>query len=292
MKSNPPPTPIRLITHNIRYATSHPFPGELPWTDRKQLIINSLYFHTLHSPESFICLQEVLHSQLLQILVCLNQLSSGEWKYIGVGRDDGQEAGEYCPIIYCADAWKLVTWRTIWLSQTPDRPSKGWDAASIRIMTLGVWRHWKSDRRVMGCNTHLDDQGEWARTAGAKLIVETIQDYMSGMSAEDPLPVFLGGDLNSGRSGHAYRVLTGQGSPLRDARGLAAVQYGEKNTFTGFNRETRPAEIDHLFVGPNKYAFWQVRAYAVLPNRFEDGVYSSDHRPVVVETIVGNLNCP
>jgi hypothetical protein len=60
--------PIRLITHNIRYATTSPFKGEKPWADRKPLLLNELKYNTLYSPEAFICLQEVLHNQLVDVM--------------------------------------------------------------------------------------------------------------------------------------------------------------------------------------------------------------------------------
>jgi mRNA deadenylase 3'-5' endonuclease subunit Ccr4 len=60
--------PIRLITHNIRYATTSPFKGEKPWTDRKPLLLNELKYHTWNQPEAFVCLQEVLHQQLVDIM--------------------------------------------------------------------------------------------------------------------------------------------------------------------------------------------------------------------------------
>ena len=89
--------PIRLLTHNIRYATDSPFKGEEKWTVRKSRLINELSFNTAHCAESFICLQEVLHQQLLDIISGLNSKKKA-WAFVGVGRDDGLQAGEYSPI--------------------------------------------------------------------------------------------------------------------------------------------------------------------------------------------------
>ena len=91
------PLPIRLLTHNIRYATNSPFKGEEKWGVRKSRLINELSFNTAHCAESFICLQEVLHLQLVDVLSGLNSKEKA-WAYVGVGRDDGLEAGEYSPI--------------------------------------------------------------------------------------------------------------------------------------------------------------------------------------------------
>lgn len=91
------PLPIRLLTHNIRYATDQPFKGEEKWGVRRSRLINELSFNAAHCAESFICLQEVLHQQLVDILAGLNSRRK-IWAYMGVGRDDGLEAGEYSPI--------------------------------------------------------------------------------------------------------------------------------------------------------------------------------------------------
>ena len=72
--------------------------------------------------------QEVLHNQLLD----LAELLGDDYAHVGVGRDDGKEAGEYSPIFFDKTKFELVRWKTVWLSETPEKPgSVGWDAVSI-----------------------------------------------------------------------------------------------------------------------------------------------------------------
>jgi hypothetical protein len=101
------PINIRLLTHNIRYATGDPFKGEERWPIRCPRLCSELIFNSITEPATFICLQEVLHIQLMDILSPLNQSAGfgGEWAYVGVGRDDGKEAGEYSPIFYRPSIW-------------------------------------------------------------------------------------------------------------------------------------------------------------------------------------------
>jgi Metal-dependent hydrolase len=297
--------PIRILTHNIRYATSSPFKGEKPWADRKQLLLNELLFNTRHNQESFICLQEVLHVQLADILSGLNKASDAntatgpEWAYIGVGREDGKEAGEYSPIIYHPAVWKLLRWETVWLSETPTKPSKGWDAASIRIVTIGVFKHYTSQKTILALNTHLDDQGSKSRSEAARIILDRINKYYAGQYGDVFSGVFLSGDFNSKETQEAYTALTADTSPLVDSQKLIdpAERYGNENTFTGFGYEGVPQKrIDYILLGPtNKTADgnentgkdialpWTPKGYAVLPNRFDDGVYNSDHRAVIAD---------
>ena len=317
------PIPVRLVSHNIRYATTAPFKGEEPWVTRCPRLCNTLTFSARYCAETFLCLQEVLHGQLRDICAALNAspasrdgapdgssaAAAAEWAYVGVGRDDGRRAGEYSPILYRRGVWAVEEAQTIWLSETPDQPSRGWDAASVRILTVGVFAHRASGRRVVALNTHLDDQGARARVEAARMILAAAARFSAPQQPRRPLPVFLAGDLNSEEGGEAYRRLNDkERSLLRDSRELVAPEgrYGNENTFTGFGHETDdpPKRIDFVFLGPRTAVrgrrgepaqeaaeeealpLWEVAAYGVLPNRFDDLVYSSDHRAVVTDVLL------
>ncbi|MCJ1413963.1 hypothetical protein MMC32_000288 [Xylographa parallela] len=283
-------TPVRVLTHNIRYATQSPFKGEELWSIRKPRLVNELKFHTLNTPEAFICLQEVLHKQLVDISSLLNE-NDGEWQYIGVGRDDGKQAGEYSPIFYRPAVWKLLDFKTIWLSETPAKPSKSWDAASTRILTVGKFQHQQTKTELIAMNTHLDDQGSRSRLEAAKIIATQVHD-MSHQIGRADIATFLTGDFNSETSMEAYRYLADH-SPMFDVHDLVPSQlrYGHINTFTGFGHEGLPlTRIDFVFVkmsleSHQKAAqdLWSVKSYGVLENRFDDGVFNSDHRAVVTD---------
>lgn len=226
--------PLRIISHNIRYATTSPFPGELPWPDRKASLIAQLLYHTRHCAESFICLQEVLHHQLIDILEGLNSVHANEWSYIGVGRDDGKERGEYSPILYRCPTWTLERSFTTWLSLTPwVAGSKGWDAASVRILTTAVFVHTNSGKSVCAMNTHLDDQGSVSRRESAEIVLRT----MNGIAVRDGVDAaFLAGDLNSETTGEAYQVLNANDSGMTDMTDISTNElsvYGNEMTFTG-----------------------------------------------------------
>ena len=117
-------------------------------------------------------------------------------------------------------------------------------------------------------------------------------------------PCFLAGDLNSEPDMEAYKFIS-LCTPMTDVKSLipAAAQYGHKNTFTGFEGLSL-TRIDFIFIkmanmftqpnrqtirddgGSGKYsadAGLYARGYGVLENRFDDGVYISDHRAVVAD---------
>ena len=87
--------------------------------------------------------KEVYHNQLLDLAALLGPAYS----QVGVGRDDGEQAGEYSPIFYNGERLRVVKWKTLWLSPTPDVPgSKGWDAVRPRLPLVCHGRC--GDRRV------------------------------------------------------------------------------------------------------------------------------------------------
>ena len=264
---------------------------------RRPRVISQLRFNTAHCSESFICLQEVLKEQLIDILSGLNQ-SSERWAYIGVGRDDGHEAGEYSPILYQPAVWMLQSHKSVWLSETPDRPSKSWDAASIRVLTIGLFQHRESKKMVVAMNTHLDDQGRESRLKAANIILQQIVLFSEQAKGQGTLPVFLAGDFNSEPDQEAYKAINSSDSPMCDLQLLVPEdqRYGNLHTFTGFEGDRASlSRIDFLFINyaltsnhetydpsqSNTVDQWLVDGYAILENRFEDEVYHSDHRVVI-----------
>ncbi|PNS20708.1 hypothetical protein CAC42_2953 [Sphaceloma murrayae] len=278
---------LRVLTHNIRYAADPPSTGEAPWPQRLPDLLAQFRYETHYAPQTFICMQEVLDNQLTDILDGLNQ-GSNTWASIGLGRDDGARAGEYSPILYQPSIWDLRQFEYYWLSETPDRPSRGWDAGSVRIVTIGVFRDKVTSRDIVAINTHLDNAGTVAREEGSKLLVETVTSYVHGTAnaTYGPLPVFLAGDMNSQESQEAYGVLTGSGSPLKDVKTVVPPGniYGYNETFTGFTGDGE-GRIDYVFATQTLESDWIGNGYATLPNIFEDGsgLYFSDHRAVVAD---------
>ena len=302
------PLPLRILTHNIRYATTSPFPGEKLWVIRKPKLLSQLHYHTRHLAHSVIFLQEVLDRQRIDILDSLNSDSfrtapseKGSWEYVGVGRDDGVSAGEFSPILFRGDVWMKVegSESTVWLNEDGRVGGKGWDAASVRILTTVVLEcdmggNGKTKKRVLLMNTHLDDQGRKSREESARIL---LTECRARRERWDVDAVVLGGDLNSEAGGDAYTILAKyEESGVVDVRMLAAKNgeeqvYGEENTFTGFDGKgdgEGVKRIDFLFLGMKEGEDLDLSAtaYAVLPNRFEDGVYLSDHRAVVADLVI------
>ena len=277
------PLSLRCITFNIRYAVgpSGRFENEEAWSVRCPYVCAGLLFNSA-VPETFISLQEVLHNQLVDISTGLNGGSSfdGPWAHIGVGREDGKSGGEYESVFYRSDVWELQSHRYLWLSETPDVPSKGWDAGCTRVMSIGEFEHRQSGLNVVAINTHLDKTGTKARTESAKLLLRTIEEYKGSANA-----LILTGDFNSEPDGSAYQIMTAPESSMEDVMHKVPEEkrYGNKMTFTSFGGSDSESikRIDFIFARKGDNV--EGKSYAVLPNKFDDGVHASDHRPVIAD---------
>ncbi|KAI5358744.1 putative endonuclease/exonuclease/phosphatase [Septoria linicola] len=282
---------IRIMSYNIRFAATDRGEGEEPWEGvRAPRVISQIRFNTISNPAAFVGMQEVLKSQLDDVMTGLNDgraKSEPEWAFLGVGRDDGKEAGEYSPLLYRPSVWKLENSSTIWLSPTPEIPgSKGWDAAVTRVLTIGDFENRQTGALVTAMNTHFDHIGAIAREDSARMITEEINKRQNGpgKSRERQQPaIFLTGDFNSEPGQEAYQYLTREDSLVYDVKGAvpATRHYGNRiGTFSGFDGQS-DSLIDYIFL--NKAGSWTPKTYAVLANVFDEKVYYSDHQAVVTD---------
>lgn len=261
---------IRLYTNNIRYDNRNIGQGENYWEKRQPLISESIRFHTQAGP-SIVCLQEVLHNQLKDIIGNLNGgADTSTWDYYGIGREDGKTKGEYSPIFFRMADWELVSSKTYWLSPTPEKPSIGWDAVLERIVTEVILKSKATNKKVKVLNTHFDHIGVKARRELVKLIMSKME--------QGPEPAFLCGDFNTQPTDEPYKIL--QSSGFKDSR-IQGTIYGYNTTFSGFNHDHEDNTIiDYIWAGSGTQ--WQ--SYGVLPNYFDS--YMSDHRPVIADYLI------
>lgn len=273
--------PLRIITHNIRYATTHPIRGEKPWSDRCPRLCAQLNFTSVGHDGAFICLQEVLSSQLLDIQSYLGP----SWAHLGVGRDDGKDAGEFSPIFFQVHKWRCIRSKTYWLSKTPEVPSKGWDAVLNRVVTMGSFEHKATGAQVVVMSTHFDHVGVIAREESAKLLMQLAKSWISGDNGSVVAPpVFIGGDFNSTPDDRAYRAITASGSGWFDVSTAIpeSQRHGNWLTYTSFGEPGETAKrIDFIFT--KEHPSVKFVTFGVLANRFDDDVYLSDHCAVVAD---------
>ncbi|KND91929.1 hypothetical protein TOPH_03455 [Tolypocladium ophioglossoides CBS 100239] len=271
--------PLRLISFNIRYATRRPVLGEQPWSVRCLKLCTQLRFITAGHQSPFVFLQEALYSQINDVQA---QLGSS-WAHIGRGRGEGETDGEFSPVFYRADVWKCIRSETRWLSPTPEKPSRGWDAALNRIVTMGEFSHRATNTRVVVMSTHFDHIGVIARNNSAKLPIKFAKEWSSGKGAESSA-ILIGGDFNSTPDEEAYKAMTAPDSGMSDIADLVAESSKDGNhlTYTSFGEpDESPSRIDFLFIREPRTA--RIETFGVLANSFDDQIRLSDHRAVVAD---------
>ena len=257
---------LKVMTFNIRY--NNPSDSIFNWDHRKSMV----YEVFRESSPDLAGLQEVLNSQVKDLKAALK-----DYSVFGVGRDDGQEKGEYSLVMYRKSRFKLLDGSTFWLSSTPSVPgSKSWNTACTRIVTWVKLKDKNTGESFFVFNTHFDHQSEQARTGSARLLKRKISE-ICGENL-----VFITGDFNSTSRDTAYQILTGKDSPgpLRDARLQAPGSRTEPDyTFVGFPFNPAPGnQIDFIFTLNGSII--KVQDYRIITyNR--GGYYPSDHLPVM-----------
>lgn len=252
---------MNVISFNIRLNT--PKDGPNAWPHRIEMVTGLLRFHDA----DIFGLQEAFYEQITDIR---KELPGYEW--IGVGREDGKKGGEFSPVFYNTSKFTLLEHGTFWLSDTPEKPSKGWDAALNRIATWGRFKSKETGKEFMFFNTHFDHRGVEARKNSAILIREKIEE----MTYETNLPVILTGDFNLTPGTDPVQLLK---KYFRDSFEVSEEPpYGPVGTFNGFKIDAElKNRIDYVFV----HGGVNVLKYAAL-SEFKDHRFPSDHLPVFV----------
>ncbi len=252
---------IKVMTYNIRCGYCEDSSDVNNWSNRKYLVA---YMIKTHSPD-LIGLQEAEMFQVKELIEMLD-----EYDRYGVSREDGKEGGESTAILFRKNRFTVEEKKTLWLSETPELVSKGWDAMYKRTVTIIKLKDLMSSKEFYYLNTHLDHIGEVARTESSKMIVNAIGKYSI------KYPVMLSGDFNYTSSSDGYKIIT---SKLFDAKSISKNESGGNITFNGFGKDIQPDnKIDFIFVNNEV----EVLNHLIDTTTF-NGLYPSDHYPVISE---------
>ncbi|KAI9024391.1 Endonuclease/exonuclease/phosphatase [Phycomyces nitens] len=201
---------LRFMTFNVRHdhgkdSTLQAFAAppeidpktgldhEQPWSIRKWKIADTIL---LYSPDIVGIQEPVLHQ-----VTDLDSLLNDEYEWVGAGRNDGKEQGEYCAVFYKRESVTVESWALHWLSETPTVPgSKGWDASHPRIVTQVEFKRNDGSQFTL-LNAHFDHKGIEARRGAAEFLLKHTKDFQQ--------VVVLLGDFNSPEDDPAYLTLTG-----------------------------------------------------------------------------------
>lgn len=253
---------ITVGSYNIRYDNKGDT-GNL-WIDRAPIVINLIRFHDF----DIFGTQESLPNQLQDINVALPA-----YQRYGLGRDDGKDAGEHSAIFFKKDRFKLLNKGDFWLSETPDKPSLGWDATCCnRICSWVYLQDLNSKKKFYFFNVHFDHQGKIAREESSKLILSRIKSIAGNA------PVILTGDFNGDQESSWYKRIANS-DILKDTYKEVKYPYANNASFNAFGKSLKSNQIiDHIFISKH----FEVKKWGILTDTYH-GKFPSDHFPILVQ---------
>ena len=260
---NPAAMPEAVKTQNVTVMSYNVYikgTGEKSPENRTDEVVANI---RKYSPDSF-GLQEADEGWMERLPAELT-----EYAHVGIGRDSDNGGGEASPVFYKKDKYELVDSGTFWLSKTPEKASKAWDAMFKRICTYAVLKDKQTGFTYAHFNAHFDHMGIIARNESVAVVAAKIAEIAPN------IPVVFSGDLNDNEETDMYnRVLE---SGLRDTKKIAATAVGD-TTYHGYSDLlTKELPIDFIFV--NDFAK-SVESYTVDSEKI-NGIYPSDHHPVI-----------
>ncbi len=252
---------MRIMSFNIRCANV----GKDTWEDRIGIVSQTM----LESEADSIGVQEATP----QWMATLKETVGEKYAYVGVGRDDGDNEGEYSAVFYLKDKYTEVDSGTFWLSETPDKVSFGWDAACRRVCTWVVLENKETGEKYVHLNSHFDHIGITARKNSVDLILDKASQYSD-------LPVVFTADMNVKQGSDNYNQFVESGV-LKDTKKLAPDTM-DYCTYHDTKPENHKDDvIDYVMINDN----FKAVSYKVVTEGIE-GRFVSDHYPVYADIVM------
>lgn len=245
---------LKVMSYNIRLGSAND--GTNSWHMRYAATAEMIEDQ---KPDVF-GVQEALDYQINFI-----QENFTDYKSVGVGRENGKKEGEHMSIFWNKKTVSMIKWGTFWLSETPEEPSMGWDAACKRTATWALMKCRKTGKKFYFVNTHLDHKGSEAQKNGLKLIVDRIDDINP-----EGYPMVLTGDFNITPDNPNLVELDSKMQSVRKV----AERTDSHDTFNGWGRGK--GVIDYIYAS----GFSAYPEYQTVTKRYADRKFVSDHYPV------------
>jgi endonuclease/exonuclease/phosphatase family metal-dependent hydrolase len=253
--------PMNVVTYNIRYDIQGAKLKANGWEQRGPVIASLIRFYDF----DIVGTQE---GMLHQLDYLKNALPA--YTYVGVGREDGLQGGEHSAVFYKKERFEVIDKGDFWLSETPEVPSKGWDATCChRLCSWACFKDLVTGKEFYVFNAHYDHQGKKARKESSKLVLKKIQKLAGNK------PVVFMGDLNAPLDSEPYATIANS-EELDDTYRIAPFPYTPNGSFNGFGKRTGSKEIiDHVFVSDH----FKVKKWGILTDTYH-GNFPSDHFPI------------
>ena len=253
-KNNDEAEGLKVMSYNIRLGSAND--GTNAWPMRYPATLEMIEDQ---APDVF-GVQEALSYQIYLI-----EENFRNYQSVGVGRENGKKEGEFMSIFWNKKTVSMLKWGTFWLSETPEKPSMGWDAACYRTATWALMKDKKTGKKFYFVNTHLDHKGKEAQKNGLKLIVDRI-DAINPQG----YPMVLTGDFNMTPDNTNLVELD---SRMQSVRKIAQ-KTDNHDTFNGWGKGK--GVIDYIYVS----GFSSYPEYQTITKKYADRKFVSDHYPI------------
>ncbi len=248
------PSCITVVSANVRCYTPGDT-GKRNWFYRAPFMVQTL----IDADADIIGLQECMYIHY----DCMKEALGGYGSFIDYR--EGGKSPEGCPIFYNLSKFTLERKGSFWLSETPDKMSKGWGAACYRICSFAILKQLSDGKELAVFNTHLDHVSEEARIKGIELVLKKLEEF-GGM------PCIIMGDLNDFEDSETYKNAT----RLFDDAKYKTDDTDSGATYQSWGEYPSHGNIDYFLISKTGI---DVLQYKVIRTTY-DGVYPSDHYPI------------
>ncbi len=249
---------LRVMSFNIRCLNV----GTDSWEDRIGIVSQTM----MDSEADSIGVQEATP----EWMETLDTTVAEKYAHVGVGRDDGDNEGEFSAIFYLKDKYDIVESGTFWLSETPEKPSIGWDAACNRICTWARLKNKETGEEYVHMNSHFDHIGISARKNSVNLILDKAKAF-------GDIPVVFTADMNVKEGSDNYLQFT-QSGYFYDTKYLAPDTMNYCTYHDTKPKMHKDDIIDYVMINDS----FDALSYKVVTEGI-DGRYVSDHFPVYAD---------
>lgn len=249
---------MKIMSFNVRCGNV----GEVTMEDRIDIVCQTI----IESGADSVGIQEATPEWMDAFKKNIGHL----YDYVGVGRDDGKNKGEYSPVFYLKEKYEVVSSDTFWLSETPKEVSFGWDAACRRVCSYAQLKDKTSGKEYVHINTHFDHRGEIARRNSVDMIIAHAKTFVD-------IPVVFTADMNVVEGTENYNQFVNS-NYFNDTKKLAP----DTMNYCTYH-DTKPEEhkddvIDYVMINDG----FKANKYVVMTEGI-DGRFVSDHYPIYAE---------
>ena len=209
----------------------------------------------------------------------------GRYGWVGKVETNEQTSSGFIPlnpIFYKADRFEVLEQDIFWFAHAPG--TIGYDSWGMRLCSYAKFRDKKNDMEFYVFNSHFDHRGQEAKEYSSVVLLNKVMELAKG------LPVVLTGDFNMDEKTPGYAKLIESGIvddsmlALPVAKRTNAQYYSMAHYRPKENITKNGLHIDHVFYTP---ANSKVLSWKLILDSF-DGVYGSDHLPIVIDWKISN----